>query len=87
MHSLFEVDTLTCKFKHVSKGSNIVYEVVVFVDEKLITGDDEQENQRTRSNLSVRLKMKELGELQSFLGLEMDRAHHGQFLCQLNETR
>jgi hypothetical protein len=35
--------------------------VLVYVDDLVITGDDEEEILRTKENLSVRFQMKELG--------------------------
>ena len=56
--------------------------VLVYVDDLIITGDDEWEIQQTKANLSVRFQMKELGELKHFLGLEVERTNDGIFLCQ-----
>jgi len=56
--------------------------VLVYVDDLIITGDDEAEMQRTRENFSVWLQMKELGQLKHFLGLEVDQREDGIFLCQ-----
>lgn len=56
--------------------------VLVYVDDLIITGDDKDEIQRTRKNLSVRFQMKELGELKHFLGLEVERTEAGIFLGQ-----
>ncbi|KAI3500109.1 hypothetical protein L1887_35925 [Cichorium endivia] len=61
--------------------------VLVYVDDLIITGDDEKEIRLTRENLSVRFQMKELGELKHFLGLEVDRTTEGLFLCQQKYTR
>ncbi|KAJ9565416.1 hypothetical protein OSB04_001382 [Centaurea solstitialis] len=61
--------------------------VLVYVDDLIITGDDEREIHQTRANLSVRFQMKELGELKHFLGLEVDRTKEGLFLCQQKYTR
>ncbi|XP_062114249.1 uncharacterized mitochondrial protein AtMg00810-like [Humulus lupulus] len=55
---------------------------LVYVDNFIITGDDEAEIRQTKENLSVRFQMKELGELKHFLGLEVDRTEEGLFLCQ-----
>ncbi|KAJ9556278.1 hypothetical protein OSB04_010892 [Centaurea solstitialis] len=44
--------------------------VLVYVDDLIITGDDEREIHQTGANLSVRFQMKELGELKHFLRLE-----------------
>ncbi|KAM2056264.1 hypothetical protein ACFX16_029094 [Malus domestica] len=56
--------------------------VLVYVDDLIITGDDEAEILQTKENLSVRFQMKELGQLKHFLGLEVDRTQEGIFLCQ-----
>ncbi|KAF7810522.1 putative mitochondrial protein [Senna tora] len=61
--------------------------VLVYVDDLIITGDDEAEIQQVRANLSVRFQMKELGELKHFLGLEVDRSKEGLFLCQQKYAR
>lgn len=41
--------------------------VLVYVDDLIITGDDEKEIAQTKTNLSVRFQMKKLGELRHFL--------------------
>ena len=56
--------------------------ILVYVDDLIITGDDEEEAHQIRSNLLVRFQMKELGELKHFLGLEIGRTKDGIFLCQ-----
>ena len=55
--------------------------VLVYVDDLIITGDDEDEIRRIRENLVVRFQMKELGELKHSLGLEVDQVKDGLFLC------
>jgi len=61
--------------------------VLVYVDDLIITGDDEREIHQTRANLSVCFQMKGLGELKHFLGLKVDRTKEGLFLCQQKYTR
>ena len=61
--------------------------VLVYVDDLIITGDEKDEIQRTRANLSVRFQMKELGELKHFLGLEVERTDRGIFLGQQKYVR
>ncbi|KAL5551327.1 hypothetical protein UlMin_001503 [Ulmus minor] len=56
--------------------------MLVYVDDLIITGDDEVEILRTKENLSVCFQMKELGQLKHFLGLEVDRTQERIFLCQ-----
>ena len=55
--------------------------VLVYVDDLIVTGDDEREIYRMKENLSVPFQMKELGELKHFLGLEVNRIKEGLFLC------
>ena len=47
--------------------------IVLYVDDLIITGDYSEGIQRTKENLSVWFQMKELGELNHFLGLEVER--------------
>ncbi|KAL5580804.1 hypothetical protein UlMin_013246 [Ulmus minor] len=56
--------------------------MLVYVDDLIITGDDEAKILRTKENLSVHFQMKELGQLKHFLGLEVDSTQEGIFLCQ-----
>ncbi|CAL1391452.1 unnamed protein product [Linum trigynum] len=56
--------------------------VLVYVDDLIITGDDVAVISQIKENLSVRFRMKELGELRHFLGLEVERTKEGLFLCQ-----
>ena len=55
--------------------------VLVYVDDLIITGDYSEEIQRTRAILSVQFRMKKLGELKHFLGLEVEFTK-GLFLGQ-----
>ena len=63
------------------KKSRLVI-VLVYVDDLIITGDFSEEIQRIRENISVRFKMKKLGELKYFLELEVERTKKGLFLGQ-----
>ena len=56
--------------------------VLVYVDDLIITSDDEAEVRQTKENLAVRFQMKELGELKHYLGLEANHTKEGLFLCQ-----
>ena len=53
----------------VKKHGDKLVVVLVYVDDLIITGDDEAEIQRIRKNLSVWFQMKELGEPSYFSGL------------------
>jgi len=53
----------------------------------IVTRDNEEEIVQTKENLSVRFHMKELGQLNHFLGLEVDRTQEGIFLHQQKYSR
>ena len=40
--------------------------VLVYVDDLIITGNDDWEIQQTKANLSVRFQIKELGQIEAF---------------------
>lgn len=61
--------------------------VLVYVDDLIVTGDDEEEISQTKENLSVRFHMKELEQLDHFLSLEVDRTQGGIFLHQQKYSR
>jgi hypothetical protein len=56
--------------------------LLVYVDDIIITGNDVEEICQTKENLSVRFEMKELGQLNHFLGLEISITRRGVILCQ-----
>ena len=45
--------------------------MLLYMDDLIITGDDETEIQQTKTNISVRFQMNDLGELKHFLDLEV----------------
>jgi len=67
--------------------------LAVYVDDIIITGDDEVEVKRLKENLSKEFEVKDLGQLRYFLGIEVARSQKGILLTQrkyvldlLNET-
>ncbi|KAJ3679560.1 hypothetical protein LUZ60_017571 [Juncus effusus] len=56
--------------------------VLLYVDDMIITGNDEGEVARLRGELSIRFEMKDLGELSHFLGLEVEGLKDGYFVSQ-----
>jgi len=67
--------------------------LAVYVDDIIITGDDEVEIKRMTENLSKECEVKDLGQLKYFLGIEVARSPKGIVLSQrkyvldlLNET-
>ncbi|XP_060175305.1 uncharacterized mitochondrial protein AtMg00810-like [Lycium barbarum] len=57
------------------------------VDDLIVTGDNEEEILQTKENLSVRFHMKEPGQLNHFLGLEINHTQGGIFLHQQKYSR
>nr|GEZ16230.1 putative ribonuclease H-like domain-containing protein [Tanacetum cinerariifolium] len=45
--------------------------LIIYVDDMIITGNDEEEMTRLRTNLFKEFEMKDLGRLKYFLGIEM----------------
>lgn len=51
--------------------------LIVYVDDMVITGDDEVEIGNLKKRLKAEFKVKDLGELRYFLGMEVARSHKG----------
>lgn len=66
----------------INKINEKVVSILLYVDDLIITGDAVNEIQMVRENLSVRFLMKDLGELNHFLGLEVERNAKGLFISQ-----
>ena len=56
--------------------------LAVYVDDIIITGDDEVEISRLKRNLSKEFEVKDLGQLKYFLGIEIARSTKGIVLSQ-----
>nr|GEW84084.1 reverse transcriptase, RNA-dependent DNA polymerase [Tanacetum cinerariifolium] len=61
--------------------------VLVYVDDLLITRNDEGQINSLKSQLSFVFHMKDLGELSYFLGLEVSRSSQGIFISQHKYTK
>ncbi|GKA92745.1 RmlC-like cupins superfamily protein [Tanacetum coccineum] len=61
--------------------------VLVYVDELLITGNDESQINSLKAQLSSVFHMKDLGELNYFLGLEVCKSSQGIFISQHKYTK
>jgi hypothetical protein len=66
--------------KHSISGGVTV--LVVYVDDIIITGDDFVERDKLRKRLSTEFKIKELGKLKYFLGIEVVHLEKGIFISQ-----
>lgn len=58
--------------------------LIVYVDNMIITGNDDEEISRLQKQLASEFEMKNLGGLKYFLGIEVSRSKQGIF-C-LNEN-
>ncbi|XP_042027229.1 uncharacterized mitochondrial protein AtMg00810-like [Salvia splendens] len=56
--------------------------LIIYVDDMIITGDDEEEIVELRKNLFHEFEMKDLGLLKYFLGIEVLRSKKGIFINQ-----
>ena len=56
--------------------------LAVYVDDIIITGDDEVEIKRLKENMSKEFEVKDLGQLKYFLGIEIARSQKGIVLSQ-----
>ena len=54
--------------------------ILVYVDDLLITGNNEQMITEAKENLHQQFKLKDLGELKYFLGVEVLRSSKGVIL-------
>ena len=55
--------------------------LLLYVDDMIITGNDNAEKNRLQDALAVRFEMKSLGEVSCFLGLEVEKSD-GYFVSQ-----
>ena len=80
----------TLFFKH--NGDKITV-LAVYVDDIILTGDDDVEIRQIKEALAREFKIKDLGEMKYFLGMEVARSKQGIYISQrkyildlLNET-
>ncbi|KAJ4721114.1 Retrovirus-related Pol polyprotein from transposon TNT 1-94 [Melia azedarach] len=70
----------TLFFKHGENGKFIA--LLVYVDDIILTGNDEKEARRLKEELNKEFEIKDLGNLGYFLGIEVARSRKGIFLSQ-----
>nr|CAN62086.1 hypothetical protein VITISV_035123 [Vitis vinifera] len=56
--------------------------LIVYVDDMVVTGNDPEERKALQNYLSREFKMKDLGPLKYFLGIEVSQSSEGFFLSQ-----
>ncbi|GKV49234.1 hypothetical protein SLEP1_g55997 [Rubroshorea leprosula] len=71
----------------VKKQSSLHVIVLLYVDDIIIIGNDEEEIARLQEELSILFDMKNLGELNHFLDLEVESLENGIFVTQRNYAK
>ena len=56
--------------------------LIVYVDDMIITGNDEEEITRIHKELATEFEMKNLGGLKYFMGIEVAKSKQGIFIFQ-----
>ncbi|KAJ9695916.1 hypothetical protein PVL29_011067 [Vitis rotundifolia] len=57
--------------------------LIVYVDDMIITGNDDEEITRLQNELATEFEMKNLGGLKYFMGIEVARSKQGIFISQM----
>lgn len=81
LSSGFSQSHLDCSLFTKKKGSGVVI-VLVYVDDLLITGNNAELIAATKHTLHCHFKIKDLGELKYFLGIEFMRSNEGIVMNQ-----
>ncbi|KAK9120307.1 hypothetical protein Syun_017924 [Stephania yunnanensis] len=66
----------------IKRNSHMHLLVLLYVDDMIITGDNEVEISMLKNELSIRFEMKNMGEVGCFLGLEVEKSDQGYFISQ-----
>ena len=66
--------------KHSNEGKRAV--LIVYVDDIILTGDDNGEIDKLKKLLAFEFEIKDLGEVKYFLGMEFARSKQGISVCQ-----
>ncbi|KAH9802834.1 retrovirus-related pol polyprotein from transposon RE1 [Citrus sinensis] len=66
----------------IKKRQGKITVLIVYVDDMVVTGNDEEETEALQKYLSREFEMKDLGALKYFLGIEVSRSKGGIFLSQ-----
>ncbi|KAM0070581.1 putative RNA-directed DNA polymerase [Helianthus debilis subsp. tardiflorus] len=64
------------------RRDNLVTCLIIYVDDMILTGNDEEEMTTLKDNLFAEFEMTDLGRLKYFLGIEVLRSKQGIFICQ-----
>lgn len=67
---------------HIFQKKGIILYLLMYVDDLLLTGNNQIEIQTILMHLHKRFSMKDLGPLLTFLGIQDSHTHHGVLLHQ-----
>ena len=67
-------------FKQSNDGRMTI--LIVYVDDIILTGDDTREVERLKKVLVIEFEVKDLGQMQYFLGMEVARSRKGISISQ-----
>ena len=70
----------TLFIKHSVAGA--VAALLVYVDDIIVTGNDEREKHEVKQRLTTKFEIKELGKLKYFLNIEVTYSTQGIFISQ-----
>jgi len=68
------------------RGKGRITTLIIYVDDMIVTGNDQDEISSLQQYLASEFEMKQLGNLKYFLGIKVSRSKHGIFLCQRKYT-
>ena len=60
----------------------ILFALLVYVDDVILASNDPRASREFKAYLNTCFRIKDLGPLKYFLGIEVTRGPHGLFLCQ-----
>src|SRR6187200_855126 len=66
----------------IKRKNKLVTCLIIYVDDMIITGNDEKEMTTLKEKLFTEFEMKNLGRLKYFLGIEVLRSKQGIFISQ-----
>lgn len=78
-------DSDSSMFVKSKSGVHII--ILLYVDDMIITGNDEAEISILKKELFVRFEMKNLGQVRHFVGLEVEKSPQGFFVFQRGYTQ
>ncbi|KAF3771579.1 Retrovirus-related Pol polyprotein from transposon TNT 1-94 [Nymphaea thermarum] len=70
----------------IKQRNGLVSLLLVYVDDMIVRGDDEEKNRKMKERLATQFDLKDLGKLRYFLGIEIARLETGLVMSQRKYT-